>query len=72
MRAWTDLSAIPMPDRVARLGRDVRGYPIPFFALIQDGGAVDFAVVDTVKWSAAMKGRRCGVCGEPLGVRVAS
>ena len=54
-----------------RLGRDVRGYPIPFFALIQDGGAVDFAVVDTVKWSAAMKGRRCGVCGEPLGVRVA-
>jgi hypothetical protein len=30
MKAWIDLSAIPMPARVARLGRDARGYPIPF------------------------------------------
>jgi hypothetical protein len=68
----------PAPDRIARLPKDARGYPIPWFvAWFKDGREVargepgalpDFRVLASGKREAAVKKRLCWVCGEPLGV----
>ncbi len=54
----------PMPARIARLPRDHRGFPVPFFVQKQP---LDFRVVEPRAFAACVKGRRCWVCGEPLG-----
>jgi len=56
----------PVPDRIARLPRDVRGYPIPFFVEWQDGKPL-FPVMDPDKMLACMKRSLCWICGETLG-----
>jgi hypothetical protein len=56
-----------MPDRVAKLPRDVRGYPIPYTVMIDAEGKPHFPVVDDVKRKDCMRRRLCGVCGELLG-----
>jgi hypothetical protein len=71
MKTWTDLSAISMPPRVAALPRDTRGYPVPHSILFDTHGVPDFRVIDVPKWLRAARNRCCGLCGEPLGVRVA-
>lgn len=66
----------PMPDRIARLPKDSRGYPTPWFvAYFKDGkevarpeGAPDFRILASGKRELAVKKRLCWVCGEPLGV----
>ncbi|EKY4114224.1 TPA: hypothetical protein ACGW3M_001114 [Pseudomonas aeruginosa] len=69
-RAWIDLSTVPMPDRVARLPRDERGYPTPHFAMFIDGKP-DFRRVDHGKWFHAIESRQCGICGGSLGAHIA-
>lgn len=54
-----------IPRSIARLPRDPRGYPIPFFALERDG-VHDFAVVDSDRVVRCVTERRCGICGEKL------
>lgn len=71
MKAWKELEAVAIPDRVARLAKDARGYPIPYSVWFNELGLPDFRVVDPQKWARAARGRCCGVCGEPLGVRIA-
>jgi hypothetical protein len=66
------------PIRIARLPKDERGYPIPWFvAYFKDGkeaprgepGALpDFRVLASGKRALAVKKRLCWVCGEPMGV----
>jgi hypothetical protein len=55
-----------MPDRIKRLPRDHRGFPVPWFVHWIDG-VPDFRVVSPGKVDLAHKGR-CWTCGEPLGV----
>ena len=56
-----------MPERVKRLPRDHRGFPIPWFVHWQDGEP-DFRVIAPRKLMNAFRTSRCWICGEPLGV----
>jgi hypothetical protein len=66
------------PIRIARLPKDERGYPVPWFvAWFKDGeecprrtpGAkADFRILGAGTREIAVKKRLCWVCGEPLGV----
>jgi hypothetical protein len=66
------------PVRIARLPKDSRGYPVPWFvAWFLEGGECDrhmsgatpdFRILASGKRELAVKKRLCWVCGEPLGV----
>lgn len=66
------------PIRIARLPKDSREYPTPWFvAWLKDGREVDrreteakpdFRVLASGKRELAVKKRLCWICGEPLGV----
>ena len=56
----------PVPDRIARLPKDHRGYPVPFF-VEWAGGKPLFPVMDPDKMKACMRRSLCWICGEPLG-----
>jgi hypothetical protein len=55
-----------LPDRIARLPVDHRGYPVPWFVALVNGEP-EFRAMDPKKWQIAVKTRRCWVCGDPLG-----
>jgi hypothetical protein len=65
-----------MPARIAKLRRDHRGFPIPWFiGWVKDGkpseageGEPDFRALDARKVPIAVKQSRCWICGELLGV----
>src|SRR5690242_2247182 len=57
----------PLPDRIARLPLDERGYPVPWFVDWVDGKP-EFRAMDPAKWKRAVKERLCWVCGDRLGV----
>lgn len=59
-------STIPMPERVARLPRDKRGFPIPAGNIILRNGTPDFATLDQTKWMQLLVLRGCGICGEKM------
>jgi hypothetical protein len=61
----------PMPDRIARLPRDPRGFPIPWFVHVDEHGTADFRVIHPHRMAQAYNRKRCWVCGEPLGKRMA-
>ena len=42
-----------VPTRIARLERDPRGYPIPWFVDRPAGGSIDFRVMDPVRFQRA-------------------
>lgn len=54
-----------MPPSIAALPRDERGYPVPWFVAWIDGKP-EFRVADGKKFGAAVRQKRCWVCGEPL------
>ncbi len=68
-----------MPPRIARLARDHRGFPVPWFVQWFDDskpceygrGAPDFRIIDPDKFVQAVKQRRCWVCGDRLGQHLA-
>lgn len=70
MKTWKDLSQIAVPARVKSLPVDERGYPVPH-TVQWVAGKPDFRVIDPQKWTKAVQLRRCGMCGEPLGARMA-
>ncbi len=55
-----------MPARIARLPRDHRGYPVPYFVEWRDGVPL-FPILSPVKWARCVGKRLCWVCGEQLG-----
>jgi hypothetical protein len=71
----------PLPERMAHLPIDARGYVVPFFVQwVRPGsdplepmpvgapGAVpEFRAFDPAKWVTAVRDKRCWVCGDPLG-----
>jgi hypothetical protein len=64
------IANIEMPDRIARLPVDERGYPVPKFVQWIDG-APDFRVLSTEHLRACVKKRLCWICGDRLGVNLA-
>lgn len=69
----------PIPDRIARLPVDYRGFPVPWFVQWFSNGAAsdvgegepDFRVADQRKLNRAISEKRCWICGDVLGVRKA-
>jgi hypothetical protein len=58
----------PLPPRIARLPKDHRGFPIPWFvAVVPETGERDFRVADGQKRGRAVGQNLCWVCGEKLG-----
>lgn len=68
----------PPPIRIARLPKDHRGYPVPWFVAWMKGGhevsrdymgaEPDFRILGAGTREIAVKKRLCWVCGEKLGV----
>jgi hypothetical protein len=57
---------LTVPERIARLPRDPRGYPIPWNVL-REGDTAFFTINDDRRaWEALRKGL-CPICGERLG-----
>lgn len=56
----------PIPQRIAKLATDHRGFPVPWFVAWFDGKP-DFRVIDTPKLAVAHNEGRCWICGETLG-----
>lgn len=56
----------PPPPEVAALPVGRNGYPVPWF-VAWIGGEPEFRAADPRKLAAAVKYRRCWVCGGPLG-----
>jgi hypothetical protein len=56
----------PVPERIARLPRDPRGYPIPWNALSTEE-TVFFTINNTKKTWEALRRALCPICGEQLG-----
>jgi hypothetical protein len=59
-----------LPERIAKLPVDERGFPVPWFVQWIDGKP-DFRVIDSRKLVVAVNQRLCWVCGEPLGRHMA-
>lgn len=65
----------PPPPRIAKLPKDHRGFPVPWFATwflngepcAPGQGEADFRVADSRKLQRAISQRLCWVCGEKLG-----
>jgi hypothetical protein len=57
----------PLPKRIATLPIEARGYPVPWFVPWLADGTPEFRGMDVVKWSLAVRDRRCWICGGPLG-----
>lgn len=60
----------PLPERIKRLPIDRRGYPIPWF-VEWINGEPDFRVMSAERHVLAVRERRCWVCGDILGARLA-
>jgi hypothetical protein len=66
-----------LPRRIARLRKDERGYPIPWFVMWmkegqrafpdQPGAAPDFRIIDTRKMEDCFRRNLCWICGDTLG-----
>ncbi len=57
-----------MPDAIAALPRNARGYPVPFFVAYVDGKP-DFRLVRPETLHEAVERRLCWICGQPLGAQ---
>jgi hypothetical protein len=58
-----------LPDAMAGLPRDHRGYPIPRFVHIRDDGTPDFRVIAEGWWAHCHNKKRCWLCGGGMGNR---
>lgn len=57
---------IELPERIASLPRDSRGYPIPYIIFINDDGKPIFTINDIDKVQQAIAQNLCHICGQPL------
>jgi len=58
----------PMPARIAKLPKNARGYPVPYFVAWIDG-LPDFRLVRPETAREARVRKLCWICGEPLGAQ---
>jgi hypothetical protein len=58
--AWRD---VPIPRKMRALGKDRRGYPIPFNVLRNEEGRPHFTVNDSIRQHRALVEKRCAICG---------
>lgn len=58
--------SIPVPERMAHLPLDKRGYPIFFGAMIDDDGTPYFTVNDDRKRELMVAHDLCSICGKTL------
>lgn len=65
MNASERLRLTPIPDRLAVLPRDDRGYPI-FWSITQDDGTYDFRHIPVEKIIRSGVNRLCGLCGQVM------
>lgn len=56
----------PIPEKMAKLKLDRRGYPIPFIILIDDEGTPHFKINDSRKVDICLKWKFCAICGTYL------
>jgi hypothetical protein len=61
------LKNIPMPKRIAKLDRDDKDRPVPFFVQ-RNHTEIDFRLIDPTKITRCFLSQLCWVCGEKLGV----
>jgi hypothetical protein len=57
---------VPIPERMAALDRDRRGYPIPYVVQRDKLGQPHFTVNDSFKVERAAALDLCGICGQKL------
>ena len=70
MKTWIDLSTVEMPENIAGMQKDERGYPIPHTVHWIDGKP-DFRVIDPDKWIEAARECLCGICGKKIESKIA-
>lgn len=58
----------PLPPRIAKLPKNARGYPVPYFVAWIDG-VPDFRVIRPETKREATEKKLCWICGEPLGAQ---
>jgi len=58
------MSTVVMPERIARLKRDKRGYPITFVTALFEDGTADFSTLDEDRVGYVLAEKLCGVCAE--------
>jgi hypothetical protein len=63
---YADWRSIPIPKRMKALGRDKRGFPIPFTVLRDTDGCPHFAANDGIRQHKARYESRCQICGGKL------
>lgn len=66
MKAWTDLSLIPVPLKMQDLKTDPRGYPIAYSVFVDSAGKPNFRVIDQQKVNLCGSKGLCSICGKPL------
>jgi hypothetical protein len=59
-----------IPRRMVTRPRDVRGFPIPYVQFIATNGEPDFRILDHGAVLRCLTGRRCALCGLPMGRHV--
>ncbi|MFI5222679.1 MAG: hypothetical protein ACHQX3_00290 [Nitrospirales bacterium] len=58
--------AVEMPERIAALERDARGYPVPYIVLHDKEGRPMFTANDLRKVEVAYQNGLCHICGQAL------
>jgi hypothetical protein len=65
-RKVNPVHTVPMPENVAKRPRDSRGYPYLFML-----GEEQFRGILPARMAACIRGKLCGICGQPLGYWIA-
>lgn len=56
----------PVPERMAHLPRDERGYPVPFVVYRDKAGTPHFTINDANRTDAVIRADRCPICNQTL------
>src|SRR5436190_18407869 len=57
---------IPIPKKMKALGKDERGYPIPYIVLRDANNKPNFAANNTLRQLKSLVEKRCPICGSKL------
>jgi hypothetical protein len=66
MDATMHINDVPIPDEMAKLDRDPRGYPIPWMVYRDEQGRGHFTINDDRRRDAAIRLGLCSICGGKL------